>query len=176
MKKILPISIIIAYIVFTSCGSAETKADAPDTLEKISADTMSAKVQPRENPQQAGTARSVVADSSSGDHDKNAILANIDQYLVSKLAYPDPGTVTIENTLAGVTIQKAYIEVNMEKDNGQTRTDYYILINMEPGDSKVIQITNPVKGTKASCHVVKLKSIELTDGELILVGSKFTPK
>jgi hypothetical protein len=69
-------------------------------------------------PQKTGTERSA---EPAGNHDKNAILANIDKYLVSTLAYPDPGTVTIENTLPDVTIEKAYIEVNMVKDNGETQ-------------------------------------------------------
>lgn len=185
MKKILGIYVIVASIVFTSCRNtddnaddkAETKVNTPDTLQKKPADTVMAKVQPPEKKlPKGGTTRSIGPASSSGNHDKNAILANIDQYLVTKLAYPDPGTVTLENTLTDITIQKAYIEVNIVKDDGQTRTDYYILINIEPGDSKVVTITNPVKGTKASSHVVKLKSNELTDGELISVGIKFAPK
>jgi hypothetical protein len=180
MKRIFSISIIIVSIAFSSCGHADKKDNnkeiTADTLQNKSVDTGAVKIPPEENPGKGSTTRSNVPSPSSGKHDKNVLLANIDKYLVSTLAYPDPGTVTIQNTLTDITIEKAYIEVNLVKDNGETRTDYFTVINMEPGDSKVIKITNPMQGTTASSHVVKLKSIELTDGELISVGSKYIHK
>ncbi len=177
MKKILPLFIIIVAMAFASCGSDEIKADASDTLQKISVDTMSAEVPPEKKSPEGGTTRSVETENSAGNHDKNAILANIDQYLVSKPAYPDPGNVVIENTLQDVTVQKAIIEVTILKDDSvAVRLDYYIVNNIEPGGNKTIKITGAASGTSARCHVVKMKSNELTDGELILVGRKFVPK
>lgn len=175
MKKILSLSIIIASIIFTSCGRAEKKADAPDTLQKTSADTVVAK--PEEKPEKPGTTKPIATGKSSGTLDKKAILANIDQYLVSTAAYPDPGTVVIKNTLPGVSVQKAIIEVNILNANGvAVRLDYYIVNNIEPGDSKTIKIAGAASGVSASCHVVKLKSNELTAGETIAVGTRYVPK
>ena len=177
MKKILSICIIIASLVFTSCRSKDTKTDVTDTLQKISADTVSVKVQPEEKPKPGGTARSIEPGRSSGNHDKNKILANIDQYLVSTVAYPDPGTVVIKNTLPDVTVQKAIIKVTILDANGaEARLDYYIVNNIEPGDSKTIKIAGAASGVSASCHVVKLKSKELTGEETIIVGSKYVPQ
>jgi hypothetical protein len=181
MKKILPIFIIVAAMTITSCGSDETKADASDTqgtldtLQKISTDT--ALSTPIEKPQKSGTTRSIEPDKSSGNHNKNEILANIDQYLVSKPAYPDPGNVVIENTLPDATVQKAIIEVTIFKENNiAVRIDYYIVYNIEPGDSKTVKIAGTASGRTASSHVVKLKSNELTAGETIDVGIRFVPK
>ena len=124
-----------------------------------------------------GIARSVEPDRPAGNHDKNKILANIDQYLVSTAAYPDPGTVTIKNTLPNITVQKAIIEVKILNASGaEARLDYYIVTNIEPGDSKTVKIASAAAGVSASCHVVKLNSNELTGGETIIVGSKYIPK
>lgn len=177
MKKILSISIIIASLFFTSCGSADKKTDASDTLQKKLADTVSAKVQPEEKPKKSGTTRSIEPDKPSGNHNKNEILANIDRYLVSTAAYPDPGTVVIKNTLTNITVQKAIIEVNILKEDGvAVRLDYYIVYNIDPGDSKTVKIAGTASGSSASCHVVKLKSKELTGDETIMVGSRYVPK
>jgi len=167
---------IIAAMVFTSCRSKDTKTDVPDTLQKKSADTVSVTVQPEEKPK-PGTARSIEPNRSSGNHDKNKILANIDQYLVSTAAYPDPGTVVIKNTMPDVTVQKAILEVKILNASGaEARLDYYIVNNIEPGDSKTVKIAGAAAGVSASCHVVKLNSNELTGGETIIVGSKYVPK
>ena len=177
MKKILGISIIIASIIFTSCRNADTKADASDTLQKKLADTGFAKVQPEEKPKKSGTTRSIEPDKPSGNHNKNEILANIDRYLVSTAAYPDPGTVVIKNTLTNITVQKAILEVRLLNDNNaEVRLDYYIINNIDPGDSKTIKIAVSAAAVSASCHVVKLKSKELTGEETIMVGTKYVPK
>ena len=177
MKKIPGISIIIASIVFTSCRSKDTKTDVPDTIQKKLVDTVSAKVQPEEKTTKSSTARSIEPNRSPGNHDKNKILANIDQYLVSTAVYPDPGTVVIKNTLPDVTVQKAIIEVIILNANGtEARLDYYIVNNIDPGDSKTIKIAAAASGVSASSHVVKLKSNELTGGETIMVGKKYTPQ
>ena len=177
MKKSLTITIIIASIVFASCSNSETKPDAPDTPQKIYTDTVSAKVQPEEKPIKSGTKRSPEPDSQSGNNNKNEILANIDRYLVSTPAYPDPGTVVIKNTFTDITVQKAIIEVKILNANGaEARLDYYIVNNIEPGDSKTVKIASVASGVSASCHVVKLKSKELTGDETVMVGTRYVHK
>jgi hypothetical protein len=114
----------------------------------------------------------------------NEILANIDKYLVSKPDYPTPqasggiinGKVTVENTLPDITFQKAIVEVSILLEDGKEyRTDYYILQNIEPGDIKTVQIPKTTRGTKVTSHIVKLKSDQLTNGEMVVVGSKLVP-
>jgi hypothetical protein len=176
MKKIILVIITAAGInMFISCGNSETKADVSGTLKKNNSDTGTGN--PEAKPLDETPARSADADSPSTNIDKNNILSNIDKYLVSKVAYPNPGTVTLQNTFPDITIQKAYVEVNIIKDNGETvRTDYYIIENLEPGDSKSVKVNGATQGTRADAHIVKLKSSQLTNDELILVGSKFVPK
>ncbi|HMK25235.1 MAG TPA: hypothetical protein VK483_04330 [Chitinophagaceae bacterium] len=177
MKKLFSIYIIITSIVFSSCRSKDTKTDVSDTLQKKPVDTASANVQPEEKPKPGGTARSIEPNRPSGNPDKNKILANIDKYLVSTVAYPDPGTVAIKNTLPNVTVQKAIIEVTILKADGtEARLDYYIVNNIEPGDSKTVKIAGAADGVTARCHVVKLNSNELTGGETVMVGIKYVPQ
>ena len=175
MKKILPISFIIPLFLFSSCGSDKTKTDETETKQKTT-DTVSDKVQPEVNPKKTDTTRSNNPAKPSGHPDKNSILAHIDQYLVTTVSYPDPGTVVIKNTLSGITVQKAIIEVTILNDkNVAVGLDYYIVNNIEPGDSKTIQIKRAASGVSASSRVVKLNSNELTGGETIIVGSKQLP-
>jgi hypothetical protein len=174
MKKILSISIIIVSFVFTSCGRAEKKAEEPETPQKISADTVVEK--PEEKPAKTGTTKPIVPEKSSDNPNKKTILANINKYLVSTVAYPDPGTVVIKNTLSNISIQKAILEVSILNAGGVVlRVDYYIVNNIEPGDSKTVKITGAASGVSARSHVVKLMSNQLTGGETILVGSSFVP-
>lgn len=112
----------------------------------------------------------------------NEILANIDQHLVSKVSFSEPpvggginnGIVTIRNTLPDITFQKVIVEVSiLTEANEEYRTDYYTFQNVEPGESKSAKMPKTTRGIKAVSHVVKLKSNELTNGEMILVGNKF---
>jgi len=76
-----------------------------------------------------------------------------------------------------VTIQKAIVEVSiLTSDGAEFRTDYYILQNVEPGETEIIKIPNASRGNSIVTHVVKLKSQELTNGEMIMVGHRVTPK
>ncbi len=174
MKKLLSISVIIASIVCTSCGRAEKKADAPDTLQKTFVDTI--KDKPEEKPEKISTTKPVAPEKSTGNPDKKTILPHINQYLVSTVAYPDPGTVVIKNNLPNISVQKAIIEVSILNATGTVvRVDYHIVNNLEPGDSKTIKITGSASGVSARSHVAKLMSNQLTGGETILVGSSYVP-
>lgn len=167
LKFLILIASIAATFTFSSCGSAGTKADVSDTLKSSKPADNAA---PENNP--APDARSAAAEPVA---DKVSILTNIDSYLVSAVAYPEPATLTVTNKLNEFMIQKIIAEVVISKDNGDTvRTDFYILENLEPGGSKSTKINTGGAGTKASCHILKLRSDELTDGQLILVGSKFS--
>lgn len=172
MIRLLSVIALTALIIsFSACGSASTKADVSDTL---SSKNTPAAEPPKDNAE-AAAPRSAGADPLT---DKVSVLTNIDSYLVASLAYPEPGTLTLTNKLpSSVMIQKAIAEVIITKENGDAvRSDFYILENIEPGGSKSTRITTGGNGTKASCHVLKLKSDDLTSGELILVGNKYTPR
>lgn len=176
MKKIILVIITVAGInLFISCGNAETKADVSDTVSKKNTDTVAANSTPK--PQDGMATRSVNADSIVSNIDKKNILANIDKYLVSKFASPVPGAITVQNSFTDISVQKIIVEVSLVKENGdEVRTDYYIMENIEPGGSKSVKINIAAQFAKANCHIIKLKSDELTDGELIMVGSKYVPK
>jgi hypothetical protein len=165
-------SFLLFAISFISCGNAETKADVSDTLKTNSENNVVAPDKPAESAPAGPTSRSI---SPGGD--KTSILQHIDTYLVSKLAYPDPETITVENKLPDIMIQKAIAEVIFKGRNGEViKTDFYILENIEPGGSKSSRIAAGPAGATASAHILKLKSDDLTDGELIMVGSKYSPK
>lgn len=169
-RLFLTAAIVISMLSFESCGSAETKADVSDTLKT---NTGSQPV-PEEAENTGPASRSVSVAEPAGD--KAAILRNIDSYLVSRVAYPEPGTITVENKLPDIMVQKAIAEVVFTKENGDTaKTDFYILENIEPGGSKSAKIAAGPQGTKASAHILKLKSDDLTGGELIMVGNKYSP-
>lgn len=171
-KIILGGTLICSAISFIACGSAETKTEVSDTLQTNSASGVVAPDKPAEPAPAGPTSRSVAPIG-----DKEAILQQIDTYLVSKLAYPDPGIITIENKLPDIMIQKAIAEVIFTSQNGEiVKSDFYILENIEPGGSKSSRITAGPLGATVSAHILKLKSDILTNGELILVGSKYSPK
>lgn len=113
------------------------------------------------------------------------ILANIDKYLVSTPEYQPPNsldggisnaTVVVRNEIPNISIQKALVEVSILLTDGKEyRTDYYTVINIEPGESKTFKIPVSARGQKLSSRIVKLKSTELTNGEMILVGDRYIP-
>jgi hypothetical protein len=106
------------------------------------------------------------------------ILANIDTYLVSAAQYttsPSDGIVncivTVTNTLTDITFQKTMIEVIIKNQEGvDLKRNFYTLLSIEPGMSKVVKIPSIAKGSKAVTQVVKVKSIELTNGDWVLTG------
>lgn len=170
-------------LIASSCGDANTKTETTDTSSVNNNQTDSVG---------RGSVTTVYDDingknsTASGNivikKLPNEILANIDQHLVSKVSFSEPpvggginnGIVTIRNTLPDVTFQKVIVEVSiLTEANEEYRTDYYTFQNVEPGDSKSAKMPKTTRGIKAVSHVVKLKSNELTNGEMILVGNKF---
>jgi hypothetical protein len=111
----------------------------------------------------------------------NDILANIDEYLVSNVNFQTPGITNgilhLHNKLPDVSFQKIIVEVSIliEKDE-EYRTDYFTFLNVEPGETKMTKIPKSTRGIKVKSHVVKLKSEELTKGEMVMVGDKFVPR
>src|SRR5258705_13788646 len=104
-KHLLLPLLIMAISIFISCGSNNKKDESP--TENPTKDTTVAI---------PGTAAGPVKIDSGarnpgpGD-EKDKILSNIDQHLISK---PDIGKaiLTVENTLKDATIIKAYVEVS----------------------------------------------------------------
>jgi hypothetical protein len=170
-NSFLLISATILIILF-SCRNAETKVDP---------DNNTAPKKTEENLPVTTGARSI--DTSSINNTSADILKRIDNHITCSPGFTlDPnggitnGIITVKNTLPGITIQKALIEVSiLLADNTEYRTDYYTIINIEAGETKVIKIPNTTRGTKVTSHIVKLKSDELTGGEMILVGSRYAP-
>lgn len=188
MKRKLMLTPLLVTLFLISCGDSATKADTDDKTFKPDTDT--AKTQPVENPAAAdpdpvsSSAKSAPS-ALSGSNPSNDILANIDQHLVAKTSF-DPiepgkegiinGTVTLENRLDAISFQKVYVEVSIRLADGvEYRTDYYILQNIGPGESKLVRIPKTTRGNTIVCHVVKVKSEQLTNGELKLTGSRVTP-
>ena len=188
--KNITVVIILAAIVLTSCGSTETKSDVSTTVIENKMDTANVmeapkvpKV-PKENKTDSpsakvGQTRNVVGNPLPG---KNDILAHIDQHLISIPQYtssPSGGftncSVKVTNTLTDVTFQKALIELTILKQDGSLlRTDYYTVINIEPGGgTKNVLVPNINQGVKIVTHIIKVKSNELTNGEFVLTGSHF---
>jgi len=182
MKKKSLLLLIVTGIIFTSCGDAETKAGKDDSAATVNAKdsaNFTDEKNPDSNSAQSGTTRGLDIGTEPDD-----ILTNIDNYLVSKATFTSAGAaggitngnVSIENTLPDVTFQKAIVEVSiLLADGKELRTDYYTIQNVEPGGKKTVKIPNTTRGNSIVCHIVKLKSMELTKGEMILVGSRYVP-
>ena len=189
MRKILSILFIFsAFIQLNSCGNADNKKQTEketttDTNAIINNPAPESRPADEKPPAEtgAGTTTSIIPPKNT----KDDILANIDQYLVSTATIPSPtpeggfqnASVSIKNTLPDVTIQKAIVEVSiLTAEGAEFRTDYYVLQNVEPGETEILKIPKAARGNSIVCHIVKLKSQELTNGEMILVGHRVTPK
>lgn len=178
MKKIYFVHLIIAGFVLFSCGDAETKVDNTKTNEIPSTDSLT-KDNVDTNAAPSGTARGLNIGAEPTE-----ILTNIDKHLVSKVNFTSAGAaggitngmLTVQNTLSDATFQKAYVEVSILLADGSIfRTDYYTVQNLEPGVTKSVKLPNTTRGTSIVSTVVKVKSLELTNGEMILVGSRYVP-
>ncbi len=187
MKRTILLTSLLATMAMISCGDSATKADTgddksfrlnSDTSKNQSADNNPVPADPNNTSASSGPAAVSAKDPS------NEILANIDKHLVAKTSF-DPiepgkegivnGTVTLENRLEGISFQKAYVEVSIRLADGvEYRTDYYILQNIGPGESKLVRIPKTTRGNTIVCQVVKVKSEQLTNGELKLTGSRAT--
>ncbi|MEO6611197.1 MAG: hypothetical protein ABIT05_03660 [Chitinophagaceae bacterium] len=183
MRKIyllLPFSAVV--IILISCGHASTKADVSDTLIKNTSDSEIKKERINDPAPQATTGMDSNIIKTRTETD---ILANIDQWLVSKVNYPVPGpnggivngVVTVRNNLTDISFQKALVEVSiLLADGKEYRTDYYTVINLEPGMTKTVKIPTTTRGNSVVSNIVKVKSTELTNGEWLLVGSHYVPR
>lgn len=173
----------LVFLCASSCRDANTTTDATDSNNINSNQTDSTgrrsvtTVHEDVNGKNSTASGNIVVKKMP-----NEILANIDQHLLSKVSFSEQsvggginnGIVTIRNTLPDVTFQKVIVEVSiLTETNEEYRTDYYTFQNVEPGDSKSAKMPKTSRGIKAVSHVVKLKSNELTNGEMILVGNKF---
>ncbi len=183
MKKtfvfLLPVTIIL---IASSCGDVSSKDEnkANNNLVDSASRTSVTSLHDDINEKSAVESGNIVVKNIP-----NEILANIDQHLVSKVSFSEPpvggginnGIVTIKNTLPDVTFQKVIVEVSiLTESNEEYRTDYYTFQNVEPGDSKSAKMPKTTRGIKVVSHVVKLKSNELTNGEMVLVGDKFAAR
>ncbi|MBL0270951.1 MAG: hypothetical protein IPP99_20330 [Chitinophagaceae bacterium] len=174
----LPV-IVLVIVVLASCNGAENKADGATNETTINKEEKSGS----ENIQQdlpPVPAAAAPEDSIGASPDNNEILARIDQYLVSKPEFQANGSgisnavVTVKNTLTGTTFQKAIVEVNALSADGKIiRNDFYTIQNIEPGDLETIKIPAIPKAASLTSHVVKIKSNELTNGEMVLAGTHF---
>lgn len=170
MKKLVCYIIIIVSIsLASSCKSSnKEKAASADTLTNVGTNPAPTNVgtnpAPDTNSEKESKPESRAPGPGEGHDD---ILANIDNYLVSKI---ENGVLTVENKLTDATIVKAVAEVR----GPGIGPDYYNLINIDPGGTKTTRVKSNTQGQ--ICHIVKLNSTELTGGETILVGAHYSPK
>ena len=184
MRSIL--AIIIMGIIFTGCRSKENKVD--NTGKETTTDTtVIAEPTPAEEKPVEKKPESTQPVDRSPDVSPPAtkpnrnpdIISRIDDHLVSTASFTPGATggmtnasVTVKNKLSNITIQRALLEVSIRNaDGSEVRTDYYTVVNLEPGGSKLVPIPNQTKGSKMVLHIVKVKSDQLTNGEFVLAGS-----
>ncbi|MGQ0737785.1 MAG: hypothetical protein ACT4OJ_01880 [Bacteroidota bacterium] len=183
MKRLMfSMLIFVSIFLFVSCGGAETKADSDGTEKNESAPERTAEKEIADDKPAAATVPK--PDSTSLKPGSNEILSKIDIYLVSTPVYTAPAsgsgivnaTMTIKNKLADITFQKAIVEVTvLAADGKELRNDYYPIQNIEPGDVETIKLPNIPKAASLVSHIVKVKSNQLTNGEMVLVGTHFEP-
>jgi len=176
MKKIILTSAVAIAIVYTisACGTAETKADISDTLKSDNAVAATAPAVDSATTPVINKNNTVTVNNPATE--KNGILSQVDNYLVSHIDQSQ-GALVIENKLSNIFIQKAVAEVVFTRNDGsEAARDYYIVENIEPKSTKAAKLKVNPEGETATIHIVKLKCDELTDGALILVGAKYSPK
>ena len=171
MKRLILLLMISGGLVaLQACGGAETKVD-PEAGSEFDTTNMSDNAG-RPAEETVTTAPSRDTPGTSGAEEKHKILRNIDKHLVSTQSASD--RISVENTLADVSFQRVIVEVDELDAAGKiTRTNFYQLINLEPGSTKVVKITAPNASAKVNLQIVKAKSDQLTGGEMILVGERY---
>jgi len=179
-RNLLLISLLV---IIAGCNGIATKAET-DEVPNEKNETSKLNTDLNSNNKSSSV---TLPDSTSlqPTTDPNIILANIDQFLVSRSIIPETtlntegisgAMVTIQNSL-NFSFQKIIVEVSiLLADDKEYRTDYYTLYNIEPASTKTIKIPNTSRGVKIVSHVIKVKSNELTNGEWILTGNRFVPK
>jgi len=165
----------VTSIILTACGNAKNKLDT--AAGRIATDTME-KIVPEKNSEPT------TSSNNNKKTERENILANIDKYLVCEARFDLPpatggivnGMVTVKNMLADISIQRATVEVTiLLADNKEFRSDYYNVINIGPGEFKIIKLPTTSRGHKVVAHIVKLKSDTLTNSEMLLVGNHYVP-
>jgi len=168
MKRIHRITQIALIVLLVSCRGSDKKETPASTDKTDTGVHINNNNRPGEEkaPDQAPAAK-----PSNDLTGNNEILAHIDQYLVSKV---NNGTVTVQNTLKDITIQKAIAEVVVLAADGSEIGNYFpVLQNIEPGDIETVKIPANSRAANISCHIVKLKSAQLTNGEMKMVGTHY---
>ncbi|HUR67495.1 MAG TPA: hypothetical protein VMZ03_14175 [Chitinophagaceae bacterium] len=173
MKRIpIILLLFIVAIVLFACRGGETKADPEkETTSDRKTEERITDTKPVATP---------ASPDSIGSEASSEILAKIDQYLVSTPVYTAQASgditnvsVTIKNTLKDITFQKAIVEVTFLGPDGKTiKNGFYTIQNIEPDDTETVKIPNS-KGSSITSHIVKVKSNQLTNGEMVLTGSHF---
>ncbi len=149
-----------------------------DSVSTVTTEKISEKKEKTKTVSKAGQSRAATRGLSSAPED---LFPKIDNYLVSaaKHAASHSGgitncIITVTNALPDITFQKAVLEVIVQKQDGtDLQRNYYTVLNLEPGISKVVKIPNNAQGSKVLTQIVKVKSTELTNGEWVLTGSHF---
>lgn len=176
-NSLITIISIIILAGLSACGN-NRKDKAVEKIPEVT-DTIQVPAEPA--PKDMPVDIPVEKKSGPGD-----VLANINKYVVSTPTFNPltPGsegisncTVTIHNTLDNTSFQKVIAEVSIILADGKEyRTDYYTVVNLEPGDKKLVKIPNTTRGVKVTSRIVKVKSTELTNGESVTVGNGYVPQ
>lgn len=182
MKKLNNLTLLLIALLFAACGGADNKADIQTNEKEIPV--------ARERAIDGNRAATPVKELPVTGNDKKTgpdeILTNIDKHIISSAVFEKPATntegihnclINIKNNLNNASFQKATVEVSILLNDGKEyRTDYYTIINLEPGGTKTIKIPNTSRGTSVVSHIIKVKSNELTNGEYVLTGDHYVPK
>lgn len=190
--------IVTATFLFVSCNNAKddnkpepTDIESPainnnttgDTTQLTKPDTSTTATEPAPVTPTPVTAekkkKPAPRSLTRGFNDPEDIIANIDSYVVTNAKFTAVSgggftdcIVTVTNTLDDATFQKALVEVKIKKQDGAAiKTDYYTVVNIEPGMTKNIKIPNNNQGVSVHSSVIKIKSAELTNGEFVLAGN-----
>jgi hypothetical protein len=184
MKRFYRVTKISLLVLLISCRGSDKKETPADNTEKnfrtdtsvnttgdTSAHINNNASRPPEDkmPEQVPAAKP--GNTLEGS---NEILANIDNYLVSTV---NNGVLTVKNTLSDITFQKAIAEVSLIAADGTVLGNYFpVLQNIEPGDIKTVKVPGNSRTNSINCHIVKLKSDQLTKGQMIMVGTHYEGK
>lgn len=183
MKKINSLLIIFSVLLLTSCGEADNKAD---TQEPKGKEIPVAKEKVIDGNRAATPVKEMPLNNNDKKTGPDEILTNIDRHIISSAVFEKPAAntegihnclINIKNNLPDASFQKATVEVSiLLQDGKEYRTDYYTIVNLEPGGTKTIKIPNTSRGTSVVAHIIKVKSTELTHGEYVLTGNHYVPK
>ena len=174
MKRIQRVTKIALLVLLISCrGSDKKETPAADTTSKNSQPDTAVHINNNTTrpPEEKVPEQAPAAKPNNNMEGANEILAHIDNYLVSKVTN---GNITVKNTLPDITFQKAIAEVSLIAADGTVLGNYFpVLQNIEPGDIETVKVPANSKTSTINCHIVKLKSAQLTKGEMIMVGTHY---